>query len=167
MWRAYRILACIAEKKCGAYENFMNRPKQQLRVLMMDDSTFLFCVSAWQASGFPVKKFHSILSLRLVLHSKTPVLGNAIPVLGVKLKRGWYVFWLFFMIDPCSATSFKRSRRELSINVAEDRSILKNIAKIRSIPSYVSRPKQVANSLKRVFRFYCVWRNFVTPPFNL
>ena len=30
---------------------------------------------------------------------KTPVLGNAIPVLGVKPKRGWYVLRWFFKID--------------------------------------------------------------------
>jgi len=34
--------------------------------------------------------------------------------------------WLFFKIDLCSAISFRRSRRELSIDVAEHRSILKN-----------------------------------------
>ena len=43
----------------------------------------------------------------------------------MKLKRGSYEFWLFFKIDP-SPTSFERSRRELFINVAEHRSILKN-----------------------------------------
>jgi len=58
--------------------------------------------------------------------NKTPVLGNAIPILGVKPKRGCYVFWLFFKIGLCSATSLKRSRRELSIDVAEHGSMLKN-----------------------------------------
>jgi len=57
--------------------------------------------------------------------NKTPVLGNSIPVLDVKLKRG-YVFWIFFKIDLCSATSFERSRRELSIDVAEHRSMLRS-----------------------------------------
>ena len=57
---------------------------------------------------------------------KHPVLGNAIPVLGVKLKRGLYVLWSFFKIALCSAISFKRSRRELSIDVAEHRSTLRN-----------------------------------------
>jgi len=56
--------------------------------------------------------------------NKTPVVGNAIP-LGVKPKQVWYVFWLFLKIGPCSAVSLKRSRRELSINVAEHRSMLK------------------------------------------
>jgi len=55
-----------------------------------------------------------------------PVMGNAIPVLGVKPKRVWCVVWLFFKIGLCSAVSFKRSRRELSIDVAEHRSMLKN-----------------------------------------
>ena len=37
-----------------------------------------------------------------VLHSenKTPVLGNAIPVLGMKLKRGLYVFFDIFQDRP-------------------------------------------------------------------
>ena len=53
-------------------------------------------------------------------------LGNAMPVWGVKPKQGWYVFWLFFKIGLCSAISLERTRRELSIDVAEHRSILKN-----------------------------------------
>ena len=36
------------------------------------------------------------------------------------------MFWLFFEIDLCSAISFKRSQRELSIDVAEHRSILEH-----------------------------------------
>jgi len=36
---------------------------------------------------------------------------SAYTVLGMKPKRGWYVFWLFFKICLCSAISFKRSRR--------------------------------------------------------
>jgi len=40
-------------------------------------------------------------------------------------RRGWYVFWVFFKIGLCSAISFKSSRRELSIHMAEHRSILK------------------------------------------
>ena len=58
--------------------------------------------------------------------NKTPVLGDDIPVLGVKRKRGWYLFWLFFKIGLCSAITFKRSRRELSNDVAEHRSMLKS-----------------------------------------
>ena len=45
--------------------------------------------------------------------------------LFVKVKE-LDVFWLFFKIDLCSATSFERSRRELSIDVAEHRSICKS-----------------------------------------
>jgi len=56
---------------------------------------------------------------------QSPLLGNAIPVLGVKRKQGWYVFWLFFKIDLCSAISFKRSRREFFIAGAEQLSMLK------------------------------------------
>jgi len=62
-----------------------------------------------------------------VVHSenKSPVSGSFTPVLGVKLKRDWYVFWLFFKIDLCSATLMKSSRRDLSNDVGLG-SILKN-----------------------------------------
>jgi len=36
------------------------------------------------------------------------------------------VFWLFFKIDPRSAISFKRFGRELSNDMAQHESILKN-----------------------------------------
>ena len=62
----------------------------------------------------------------LLSKNKTPILKNAIPVLGVKLKR-----LSSFKVDLCSATSFKRSRRELSIDVAEHRSILENKGEVR------------------------------------
>ena len=46
--------------------------------------------------------------------------------LNIDLSRREYcVFWLFFKIDLCSAISFKRSRRELSIDVAKHRSMLR------------------------------------------
>ena len=81
----------------------------------------IFCSSAdWIVPG-PGRALGSLtLSYLIFEHNKnkTPVLGNAIPVLGVKRKPGWYVFWLFFEIGLCSAISFKRSRRELSIDVA-------------------------------------------------
>jgi len=53
-----------------------------------------------------------------------------------------------------SATSFKRSQGELSIDVAEHRSIVETNR--RTTPVLVPHPKKVLNSLKRVFCFYCV-----------
>jgi len=48
----------------------------------------------------------------------------------MKLKRMQYVFFIIIIIilktDKCSATSFKRSLRELSIGIAERRPILEN-----------------------------------------
>jgi len=44
------------------------------------------------------------------------------------------------MIGVCSATSFKRSRRELSIDVAENRSILKNKGVVRILVIFQDRP---------------------------
>ena len=74
-------------------------------------------------------------------HSKneTHVLRNAILVLDVKPKRGLYVFWLFFKIDLCSATSFNRSRQELSIDVAEHESALTNSQNIH-YPRFIFIP---------------------------
>jgi len=57
--------------------------------------------------------------------NKTPILGNAVSVLGMKLKQGQYVFWSFFKIDLCSATSMESSRQDLLNDMAEQRSILK------------------------------------------
>jgi len=59
---------------------------------------------------------------------------------GMKPKRGWYVLWLFFKIGLCSAISFKRSRRELSTDVAEHGSMLKN-DRNTLYPVLVSYPK--------------------------
>jgi len=50
------------------------------------------------------------------------------------------MFWLFFKIDLFSATSFKRSRRELSIDMAEHRSILKNREVVRILGIFQGRP---------------------------
>jgi len=64
----------------------------------------------------------------------------------MKPKRVWYVFWLFFKMSLCSAISFKRSLRELSIDAAEQRSTVKNYRNTQySRISYplVPYPKQV------------------------
>jgi len=58
--------------------------------------------------------------------NNAPDLGNAMPVLGMKPKRGLYVLWSFFNIDLCSATSIESSRRDLLNDMAEHRPILKN-----------------------------------------
>jgi len=73
------------------------------------------------------------------IKQKTPVLGDAIPILDVKLKRE-YVFWLFFKIGLCAATSFERSWRELSIDVAEHGSILENKGVVRILVIFQDRP---------------------------
>ena len=82
------------------------------------------------------------------------------------------VFWLFFKIDLCSATSIERSRRDLLNDVAELSSTLKMTINDVAEPSstlknnqrtYYSRLashlEQVKNSLKRAFCFYCMrWK---------
>jgi len=46
------------------------------------------------------------------------------------------VFWLTFKIGLCSAISSERSRRELPIDVAEHRSILKNKEVMRELVNF-------------------------------
>jgi len=50
--------------------------------------------------------------------------GECFTYFGCETKTMWNVFRLFFKIGLCSAISFKRSRRELSIDVAEHRPML-------------------------------------------
>ena len=78
--------------------------------------------------------------------NKNPVLGNAIPVFSVKPKRVWCVFWLFFKIGLRSAISFKRSRGELSIDVAEHRYMLKN-SQNTHYPRFSFIPKTCIHSI--------------------
>jgi len=76
----------------------------------------------WRLNIFYSRK-NEVEQLRWYTVKKIPVLENATSVLDVEPKRRCYVFWLFFL---CSAIAFERSRRELSIDVAELRSMLKN-----------------------------------------
>jgi len=71
--------------------------------------------------------------------TKHTFLGNATPILGEKLK-GLYVFWLFIKIGFFSATWFKRSRRELSIDVAEHKSMLESKGVVRILVIFQARP---------------------------
>jgi len=64
---------------------------------------------------------HTCLS---TVKTKRPFHGVLYLVLGVKLKRG-YVFWLFFKIDLCSATSMESSRRDLLNDMPKHRSTIK------------------------------------------
>jgi len=56
----------------------------------------------------------------------TPVLGSSIPVLGMKVKQGKGVIWLFMKMNLSTTISMKRSRRELSIDMVIQRGIYKN-----------------------------------------
>ena len=60
--------------------------------------------------------------------NETSVSGST--CFGCETKTGVRIL-VFFKIDLCSAVSFKRLRRELSIDVAEHRSILKNEGEMR------------------------------------
>jgi len=73
----------------------------------------------------------------------------------VKPKRGWYVFWLFFEIGLGSAISFKRSRRELPIDVAEHRSMLENYQNMH-YPRFSFIPKTGIVFLQKGFCFFSV-----------
>jgi len=74
-------------------------------------------------------------------------------VLGVKPKRG-YVFWLFFKIGLLSAISFERSRRELSIDVAQHMPMFRYYQNTR-YPRFSLIPETGIAFPKRGSRFYC------------
>jgi len=102
----------------------------------------------------------TLILLRLRSKNGTPILlGNSLPVLGMKIKLRNF-FRLFFEKGLWSGRLSKRARRELSIGVAEHRPMLKKKSEIRYISILSSLPKQVYHSLKRLFCFYCVarWR---------
>jgi len=72
-------------------------------------------------------------------HSKG--LGESFLLMSLNIGLSWKireycVFWLLSKIDQCSAISFKRSRRERSIDVAQHRSTRKT-TKIRTTPFLV------------------------------
>ena len=72
--------------------------------------------------------------------NKTPF-GECYTCFGYgKPKRGWYIFWIIFKIGLCSAISFKRSRRELSIDVDERSSIFGNKGAMRLLVIFQDRP---------------------------
>jgi len=133
-------LAALALMVFGAYDSYPYvQPHQWLSQsyrdlldyrlnLILKNNQNTFPSSFYTQNRYELSKtLVSILLCTLTFQSKdkTPVLGKALPFLGVKPKREWYVFWLFFRIGLCSAISFKRSRRELSIDGAEHTSIMK------------------------------------------
>ena len=65
-----------------------------------------------------------ILRSKYTQYKVIPVLGSPIPVLGLKVKRDESVIRLILKIT-FKQPSMKRSRRELSINMVDDRFILK------------------------------------------
>jgi len=64
-------------------------------------------------------------------------------------------FDYFFKIDQCSDILLKRSRPELSINVTERRSILKNYQHTYYPRVLFTHKMDSKNSLKQVSHFYC------------
>jgi len=66
----------------------------------------------------------------------TPLVSSINLLTGV--VRG--LFWSFFKIAPCSAISLKRSRRDLSIDVAEHRSTFENKGVMRILVKFQDRP---------------------------
>jgi len=72
-----------------------------------------------------------------------PRFGKRFTCFGFETKTGGVVrtvFWLFFKTSLRLAISFKRSRRELSIDVAEHRSLLKNYQNTH-YPRFIFIPK--------------------------
>ena len=98
-------------------------------------------------------------------HSK--VLGESFPLVWLNIGLSWNIReqcvpWLFFKIDLCSAISFKRSQRDLSIDVAEHRSTSTNYQNTHC-PRFSFIPKTGIASPKTGVCFYCeVFRIVVT-----
>ena len=59
------------------------------------------------------------------------------------------MFWLFFKIDLRSAISFERSRRELSIDMAELMSILESKGELRILVIFHDKPR-FSNTIRKV-----------------
>jgi len=82
-------------------------------------------------------------------------LGESFPKTWLNVGLSWRIrelclFWLFFKIDLCLATLFRRFQRELSIDVAKCRSIVK---KKHLRPQFYFYPPKTRNkSLRHVFR---------------
>jgi len=55
-----------------------------------------------------------------------PVLGSSTPVLGMNMKQGKSIVWLFLQISLSTPISMKRSYRKLFIDVVVARGVLKN-----------------------------------------
>jgi len=70
------------------------------------------------------------------------VLGSPSPVLGMKVKQGESVSWLFFTINLSTSMSIKRSRRELSIDMIIQRGIFKN-NQIKLFPCFTFIPTSI------------------------
>jgi len=83
---------------------------------------------------------------------QNPRFGNAVPVSGMKLKRGSAFFFYFFNIDLCSTLSMEISRRDLLSDMAEHRLSLK-VTKIRTTPVLVSHSKPMLHSPNMGFVF--------------
>jgi len=96
---------------------------------------------------------------RIHNQNQTAVLGNSIPVLGVKPKRGRYVFGLFFEIGRSSVISFKKFRRELSIDAAEHKSTSKNKGVVRILIIFLDRPmfSHVIRKVSARASHWCGW----------
>jgi len=98
--------------------------------------TRIFCrqnTIAWRVLGLSAREVQLTSHKTAVFQRKKIIIGNVkkiiiilYTVLGTceTKTEEVLIFSLFFKIDPCSAISFKRSRRELSIDVAEHRSTL-------------------------------------------
>jgi len=97
--------------------------------------------------------------------NKTSVSGSSIPVLGVNLKRGQYVFWLLFNIDLGSATSKESSRRALLNDVAEHKSTLKNNRNTH-YPGFNFTPKTGVELSEMAVLFLLCMTSFSGGPFK-
>jgi len=105
--------------------------------------------------------FSNLVSFSIGVHSKNKYctrFGECYTCYGRETKTGTHIFWLFPKIGLYSAISwhaFETSRRELSIDMAEHRSMLENYQNTH-YSRFSFTPKTGTAFPKTILCFYCV-----------
>jgi len=157
-WTAQFAICNLIDLRCAVFHSFVGfvisirrpfRPKGCWATRLNFKLQYIFKVTLYTAPRLQAERSEALTIALLTIFSnfssiclskiKTPGSGNAIPLLGVKLKR---LVWLLFKIDWCSATSMESSPRSFKWRGWTEQSILKNNQKTY-YPRLVSLPKQV------------------------
>ena len=106
-------------------------------------ATFGFAINVEQSWKYVTEFAFAFVENKIRFYCYTvkskPSFGECFRWFWCETKTGWYLFWLFFEVGLCSAIPIKRSRRELSIDVADHRSILKIKEEVRVLLIFQDR----------------------------